>query len=158
MIKNAAQWGLGAALLLFVGGAAESFRPANALSQSEIRQLVVGRTLISVPGNSVNFQEYHAPSGQVYGANDGVSNDQFCWRLVSNRICYMLPGADICYWVVKDRKSFLLVQQPDAFHTVLIIDGDRFQLQDKSTRWDCPAPVSPPLSERTPIAKSQPHP
>jgi hypothetical protein len=156
--KNVARWGLGAILLILIGGAGRSFQPANPLSQSEIRQFVVGKTLISAPGNSVNFQEYHAPGGQVYGANDGVPNDQFCWRLVSNRICYTLPGEDICYWVVRDRKNFLLVQQPDAFHTVRIVDGDRLQLQNQSTRWNCPAPVNPMQSERPPTAKTQPHP
>jgi hypothetical protein len=158
LIKNAARLGLGAILLILVGGAAGSFQPANPLSQSEIRQAIVGKTLISLPGNSVNFQEYHAPGGQVFGTNDGVPNDQFCWRMVSNQICYTWPGEAACYWVVRDRKNLLLVQQPDAFHTVRIVDGDRLQFQNQSTRWNCPAPINPRLSTLPPTARTQPHP
>jgi hypothetical protein len=139
-IAKVAKLTLAGFLIIFVLGAAKDHAPPNALSQSQIRSMLIGNTISSQPGNSVDFTEFHAQGGQVYGSNDGIKNDRFCWQLVANQICYTLPGEYICYWVVKNRSEMELYMGPGLSHHVRILPKDPLKLNDQPRYWACPTP------------------
>jgi hypothetical protein len=62
------------------------------LVDAELRAMVSGHTVTGRHDNGMPYSEWHAPSGQVYGHNNRAPNEQACWDIKDNAICYYYAG------------------------------------------------------------------
>ncbi len=73
---------LGAMLLPL--GAAES----DWVSAADLRRLIVDTTITGRYDNGEPYSEYHAPDGRVLGHNNRVPNEEACWDVKGDSVCY----------------------------------------------------------------------
>lgn len=73
------------ASLLGAGGAI-----AENLSGADLVRELSDNTLTGFNG-SLWFSEYHAPDGRVFGHNASVQNEDACWKVRGDAVCYYYP-------------------------------------------------------------------
>jgi hypothetical protein len=57
-----------------------------------LRQLVSGHTVTGRHDTGMPYSEWHAPTGQVYGHNNREPNENACWDIKGNAVCYYYAG------------------------------------------------------------------
>ena len=62
------------------------------LTGAELRALVSGHTVTGRHDTGMPYSEWHAPSGQVYGHNNHDPNDEACWDIRGDAVCYYYAG------------------------------------------------------------------
>ena len=76
---------------LFIGQSLASDERRN-LVDAELRAMVSGHTVTGRHDNGMPYSEWHAPTGQVYGHNNREPNEQACWDIKDDAICYYYAG------------------------------------------------------------------
>lgn len=74
--------GLGS-LLLPAAAAEPEWLPAG-----ELRVAVQDATITGRYDNGEPYSEYHAPDGRVFGHNNRVPNEEACWDVKGDTVCY----------------------------------------------------------------------
>jgi hypothetical protein len=54
----------------------------------ELRRVILDATITGRYDNGEPYSEYHAPDGRVLGHNNRVPNDEACWDIKGDRVCY----------------------------------------------------------------------
>lgn len=62
------------------------------LSGAELRRMISGHTVTGRHDTGMPYSEWHAPSGQVYGHNNHDANDEACWDIRGDAVCYYYAG------------------------------------------------------------------
>jgi hypothetical protein len=62
------------------------------LSGVELRAMISGATVTGRHDTGMPYSEWHAPSGQVYGHNNHDPNDEACWDIRGDAVCYYYAG------------------------------------------------------------------
>jgi hypothetical protein len=83
--------GLALALLASTAGSTQESASGN-LSGAELRNLISGHTITGRHDTGMPYSEWHAPSGQVYGHNNHERNDNACWDIRGDAVCYYYGG------------------------------------------------------------------
>jgi hypothetical protein len=73
--------------------AVASITPAPAAEEpwvpaGELRAIVTDTTITGRYNNGDPYSEYHAPDGRVFGHNNHVPNEEACWDIKGDQICY----------------------------------------------------------------------
>ena len=63
---------------------------AENLSGADLMRALSGNTLTGFNG-SLWFSEWHGPDGRVLGHNAGVKNQDSCWTVRGDAVCYYYP-------------------------------------------------------------------
>lgn len=63
---------------------------AQQVSGADLVRELSGNTLTGFNG-SLWFTEYHAPDGRVFGQNGGYVNQDSCWKVRGDAVCYYYP-------------------------------------------------------------------
>jgi hypothetical protein len=63
---------------------------AEPLGGADLLRELSDQTLTGFNG-ALLFSEYHAPDGKVLGHNAGMPNQDSCWRVRGNAVCYYYP-------------------------------------------------------------------
>lgn len=63
---------------------------AEPLSGTDLVRELSDNTLTGFNG-SLWFSEYHAPDGRVFGHNASVQNEDACWKVRGDAVCYYYP-------------------------------------------------------------------
>jgi len=58
------------------------------LPAGELRQLITDATITGRYDNGEPYSEFHAPDGRVLGHNNRVPNDEACWDIKGDAVCY----------------------------------------------------------------------
>jgi len=82
--------GLALACLSLMPAAASDNR--GELSGAELREMISGATVTGRHDTGMPYSEWHAPSGQVYGHNNHDANDEACWDIKGDAVCYYYAG------------------------------------------------------------------
>jgi hypothetical protein len=78
--------------------AAVTLAPATAtdsrgmLSGDELRRMISDNTVTGRHDTGMPYSEWHAPTGQVYGHNNREPNENACWDIKDNAVCYYYAG------------------------------------------------------------------
>jgi hypothetical protein len=72
---------------------AAAFIPASAaepewIPAGELRQVVLDATITGRYDNGEPYSEYHATDGRVFGHNNRVPNEEACWDIRGDQVCY----------------------------------------------------------------------
>lgn len=70
-----------------IGAASANAEP---VSGADLVRELSDNTLTGYNG-SLWFSEYHAPDGRVFGHNGSVRNEDSCWRVREDAVCYYYP-------------------------------------------------------------------
>ena len=62
------------------------------LTGAELRALVSGHTVTGRHDTGMPYSEWHAPTGQVYGHNNHQANEEACWDIRGDAVCYYYAG------------------------------------------------------------------
>jgi hypothetical protein len=136
--------------LAFVAALLPAWTTASAepLSGEQLRQELTGNTLSGFNTSGVVFTEYHAPDGRVLGYNQGRPNQDACWTVRGNAVCYYYPrgivAGEFC-WLLerKGPLGFSLRSLETATTGVArLAPGNPTQLSDHDRPWTCQAHVS----------------
>jgi len=76
-----------AALCLLVAMPAAAVEP-EWLPASALRALIVDATVTGRYDNGEPYSEYHAPDGRVLGHNNRAPNEEACWDIKGDAVCY----------------------------------------------------------------------
>ena len=60
----------------------------NVLSGPILRELMTDNTVTGRYDNGESYSEYHAPDGRVFGHNNREPNENACWDLRQDMVCY----------------------------------------------------------------------
>jgi hypothetical protein len=58
------------------------------LPADELRTVITGNTITGRYDNGEPYSEYHAPDGRALGHNNREPNDNACWDIRGNAVCY----------------------------------------------------------------------
>lgn len=84
---GAASWRLWLAFVSLVWAGAACAQP---VSGPDLVRELTDKTLSGFNG-SLWFSEFHAPDGRVLGHNGGVPNQDSCWKVRGDAVCYYYP-------------------------------------------------------------------
>jgi hypothetical protein len=107
------------------------------LTGAEITAALSGATKISTRSSPSRFREFHAPTGQVYGANATRPNRDACWRVAGDQACYRYPSGEFCYDVKVEGGLYQFVLNGRVSHVAEVRRGDPLNLQRFARRWTC---------------------
>ena len=62
------------------------------LSGDELRRMISDNTVTGRHDTGMPYSEWHAPTGQVYGHNNREPNENACWDIKDNAVCYYYAG------------------------------------------------------------------
>ena len=79
-------------LLLVCSTDAVATEPNKDLRNTELRQLISDSTVTGRHDTGMPYSEWHAPDGRVLGHNNRVANDNACWDIKDNAVCYYYNG------------------------------------------------------------------
>jgi hypothetical protein len=121
---------------------------AEPLSGDQLRQELTGNTLSGFNTSGVVFTEYHAPDGRVLGYNQGRPNQDACWTVRGNAVCYYYPrglvAGEFC-WLLEPKGpgGFSLRSIENATTGFArLASGNPNRLSDHDRPWTCQAQVS----------------
>ena len=121
---------------------------AEPLSGDELRQELTGNTLSGFNTSGVVFTEYHAPDGRVLGYNQGRPNQDACWTVRGNAVCYYYPrgivAGEYCWLLEPKGPMGFSLRSVDTATTGVarLAPGNANQLSDNDRPWTCQAHVS----------------
>jgi hypothetical protein len=61
---------------------------AGWVSAGELREIILNATITGRYDNGEPYSEYHAPDGRVLGHNNKVPNEEACWDIKADTVCY----------------------------------------------------------------------
>lgn len=77
-------------ILLVLAPFGAGFAVGQPLSGADLVRELSDNTLTGFNG-SLWFSEYHAPDGRVFGHNGGRPNQDACWKVRGDAVCYYYP-------------------------------------------------------------------
>jgi hypothetical protein len=121
---------------------------AQPLSGEQLRRELTGNTLSGFNTSGVVFTEYHAPDGRVLGYNLGQPNEDACWTIRQNAVCYYYPrgpvAGEFCWLLeAKGPMGFSLRSlETTTTGVARLVSGNPSRLSDHDRPWTCHAHVS----------------
>jgi len=79
-------------LLLASALSAPAVDEGRNLTGEDLRQLLSGHSVTGRHDTGMPYSEWHAPTGQVYGHNNREPNDNACWDIKGDAVCYYYAG------------------------------------------------------------------
>ena len=125
---------------------------AEPLSGADLVRTLSDNTLTGFNG-SLWFSEYHAPDGRILGHNAGVQNDDSCWKVRGDAVCYYYPvpgrkegdgTAEFCWHLERmGQKGFRITSVGrGGSGGVLLEPGNPRNHTDNGRSWTCDALLS----------------
>ncbi len=134
---------VGAALLLGAMlsplGAAES----DWVSAADLRRLIVDTTITGRYDNGEPYSEYHAPDGRVLGHNNRVPNEEACWDVKGDSVCYYYAKGralgEFCWRFQRLGGAGIRARLNDRTREIVGVrqNGNPHGHSDNGTPWTC---------------------
>jgi len=134
---------------------------------ADLRELVSGHTVTGRHDTGMPYSEWHAPSGQVYGHNNHDANEEACWDIRGDSVCYYYAGGEnrgtFC-WTFRRvaENAYRLRSVENGVQASGIRQlGNPYAFGDNGKPWSCEplsSQVKPPATPRTMHAARQPEP
>jgi hypothetical protein len=143
MIPSLARAAMVLAVLILLPAAS-----STRLTSEELLAEITGHTFSGSNSGKVNFSEYHAPDGRVFGFNNDEAVDGGCWRIRDDSVCYYYPRGsitgDFCWRMSRAGTDTYRIEhtQSDAHGLVLRKTGNPEALHDHGKNWTCNALLS----------------
>jgi hypothetical protein len=141
---------LGALVLSAFGASAVKANDAW-IPASDLRAIVTDTTITGHYNNGDPYSEYHAPDGRVFGHNNHVPNEEACWDIKGDQVCYYYAKGrargEFCWRFQRLGERGIRAQLVDrpARETIGIIrKGNPNDHSDNGKPWTC----DPVTSER----------
>ncbi len=119
------------------------------LQEADLRALVSGHTITGRHDTGMPYSEWHAPTGQVYGHNNREPNEQACWDIKDDAVCYYYAGGaargTYCWSFRKVSETGYRLRSRDSGieATGIWQAGNPYDFADNGKPWSCE-----PLSSR----------
>lgn len=131
-------------LAVAVGGVppTHAAEPAWA-SGAELRELIFDATVTGRYDNGEPYSEYHAPDGRVLGHNNRVANDEACWDIRADRVCYYYSKGralgEFCWRVERLGDSGIRARLVDRTREIVGVRqaGNPHGHSDNGNPWTC---------------------
>jgi hypothetical protein len=113
------------------------------LSGSELRKLISDSTVTGRHDTGMPYSEWHAPDGRVLGHNNRVANENACWDIKDNAVCYYYNGGvskGVFCWAfsrVSDTGYRLRSLESGINATGLWQTGNPYDHSDNGKPWSC---------------------
>jgi hypothetical protein len=145
-----------AALATFASAEATDSR--GMLSGEELRRMISDNTVTGRHDTGMPYSEWHAPTGHVYGHNNREPNENACWDIKDNAVCYYYAGGasrgTYCWTFQRvSETGYRLRSIENGVEASGIWQaGNHYDFSDNDKPWSCE-----PLSSQnmTPIPKRQ---
>jgi hypothetical protein len=116
-----------------------------------LRDLITGNTITGRYDNGQPYSEYHAPDGRVLGHNNREPNQEACWDMRADRVCYYYAKGrargEFCWQVQRIGESGIRARLIDRGSREIIgvhSAGNPHGHSDNGLPWTC----DPVTSER----------
>ncbi len=123
-------------------------RPPVPLNEQQLRDEVPGNTFSGRHDSGMEFSEYHAPDGRIFGHNGDDPVRDGCWAIKGDSVCYsyergVAPGV-FCwrYFRRDDGRYRILLPRSGTLGTALRETGNPRSHSDNGQPWDCAPQVS----------------
>ncbi len=73
-------------------GTAQATDQRGPMRAEALRAMISGHTVTGRHDTGMPYSEWHAPTGQVYGHNNREPNDNACWDIKGDAVCYYYAG------------------------------------------------------------------
>ena len=110
---------------------------------AELRQIISDNTVTGRHDTGMPYSEWHAPDGRVLGHNNRVANENACWDVKDNAVCYYYNGGvskGVFCWTftrVSDVGFRLRSVESGINATGLWQDGNPYNHSDNGKPWSC---------------------
>jgi hypothetical protein len=127
---------------------------------AELRALVEGATITGQYDTGEAYSEYHAPDGRVLGHNRRSANQDSCWDIRNDTVCYyyargQTPGT-FCWRLDRIGATGIkaLLVEPDFKTTIIGIlqAGNPHDHSDNGNPWKCEPLMSEKITPRSPAS------
>jgi hypothetical protein len=130
------------------------------IGAAELRQLVTGSTITGRYDNGEPYSEYHAPDGRALGHNNRSPNEEACWDIRDNTVCYYYAKGrakgEFCWrfqrlgeagirasLIDKGRREIIGIQQ----------SGNPYDHTDNGKPWTCDPVTSERITPHEPATR-----
>jgi hypothetical protein len=110
---------------------------------SALRVLISDSTVTGRHDTGMPYSEWHAPDGRVLGHNNRIANDNACWDIKDNAVCYYYNGGTskgVFCWAfsrVSDTGYRLRSIESTTTATGLWQAGNPYNHSDNGKPWSC---------------------
>jgi hypothetical protein len=126
------------------------------LSGEELRRMISDNTVTGRHDTGMPYSEWHAPTGQVYGHNNREPNENACWDIKDNAVCYYYAGGasrgTFCWTFQRVSETGYRLRSIESGVEASGIwqSGNHYDFTDNGKSWSCE-----PLSSQnmTPIPR-----
>jgi hypothetical protein len=109
----------------------------------DLRELISDNTVTGRHDTGMPYSEWHAPDGQVYGHNNHVSNEEACWDIKGDAVCYYYAGGaargTFCWTFRKISENGFRLQSVESGLGAagLLQKGNHYNFGDNGKPWKC---------------------
>jgi hypothetical protein len=145
-----------AALFLLSQVSAQATEDNPSLKGDALRIMVSGHTITGRHDDGMSYSEWHAPDGRVFGHNNRKPNDQACWDIRDNSVCYYYADGGrprtSCwsYRKISDTGYRLILVRNGFGATGIWQAGNPHNHSDNSKTWTCEPLSSQNITPRMP--------
>ncbi len=132
----------------------------NWVAASELRGLITGNTITGRYDNGEPYSEYHAADGRALGHNNREPNDNACWDIRSNEVCYYYAKGrakgEFCWRFQRLGDSGIRASLVDKGRREIIAihqAGNPHGHTDNGKPWTCDPVTSRKITPREPDAR-----
>jgi hypothetical protein len=149
------------AVLLFamLGCAAHAAEDAW-VSPTELRALITDNTITGRYNNGEPYSEYRAPDGRVLGHNNRVPNEEACWDIKADQVCYYYAKGrsrgEFCWRLQKLGEFGIRARLTDRSNREIIgvlRKGNPNDHADNGKPWTCDPVTSERMTPHEPAAR-----
>lgn len=134
-----------ATLALLLAGLAADARGAEPewVPPGELRRIVHDATITGHYDNGEPYSEYHAPDGRVLGHNNRVPNEEACWDIRGDQVCYYYSKGralgEFCWRFQKLAGAGVRARLVDRSREIIGVrqSGNPHGHSDNGTAWTC---------------------
>jgi hypothetical protein len=124
------------------------------VKEENLRDLISDNTVTGRHDTGMAYSEWHAPDGRVYGHNNYVANEEACWDVRGDAICYYYAGGaargTFCWTFRKISETGYRLQSVESGLGAagLLQGGNPYQFTDNGKPWKCEPLSSHNMSPR----------
>ena len=132
---------------------------SKTVSGAELRQIISDNTVTGRHDNGMPYSEWHAPDGRVLGHNNRVANENACWDIKDNAVCYYYNGGvskGVFCWTftrVSDVDFHLQSVESETQATGLWQAGNPYNHSENGKPWFCKPLLSQKMTPRKDIKR-----
>jgi hypothetical protein len=127
----------------------ESINLPPILDGEVLREIISDNTVTGRHDTGMPYSEWHAPDGRVFGHNNHVANEEACWDIKGDAVCYYYAGGaargTFCWTFRKISETGFRLQSVESGMGAagLLQNGNPYKFGDNGKPWKCE-----PLSSR----------